>query len=235
MTGRRRVASGLRCKVLDTQVSLRHRSPMSLPPVRPKRSLQDREPLAMHERAEADLAFVRAAVERSSQFTAVPGVGGVLMGVSAIIAALIAHQQPSNERWLITWIIDAAVAGVVGGIALVRKARRRQVPLAVGPARRFALGLAPALIAGAALTMGALDARAWQLLPPTWMLCYGVAVLGAGAASAAPIVPIVGSVFVVAGVLSIATPHAFADYWMAATFGIAHIVAGVIVARRHGG
>ena len=189
----------------------------------------------MHERAEADLAFVRAAVERSSQFTAVPGVGGVLMGVSALIAAVIAHQQPTHERWLLVWILDAAAAAIIGGTALVRKARRRQVPLAVGPARRFALGLAPAMIAGAALSVAALDVQAWAMLPAIWMLCYGVAVLGAGAASAAPIVPIVGSVFVFAGVVSIATPASLADYWMAATFGVAHIVAGAIVARRHGG
>ena len=123
----------------------------------------------------------------------------------------------------------------IGSVALVRKARRRQLPLAVGPARRFALGLAPALIAGAALSVGALEVEAWQLLPPIWMLCYGVAVLGAGAASATPIVPIMGSVFVLAGAVSIATPAWLGDYWMAATFGLAHIVAGAIVARRHGG
>ena len=193
------------------------------------------EPTPLHQRAEADLAFVRAAVERSAHFTAVPGVGGMWMGVTARVAAVVANMQPTNNRWLTVWIADACIAGAIGGIALVRKARRRQVPLAVGPARRFALGLAPALIAGAALTIGALQLRAWELLPAIWMLCYGVAVLGAGAASAAPIVPIVGSVFVVAGALSIATPAWLGDYWMAATFGLAHVVAGFIVARRHGG
>ena len=193
------------------------------------------EPTPLHQRAEADLAFVRAAVERSAHFTAVPGVGGVLMGMTAVFAAIIANLQPTNERWLTVWLVDGVVAAVIGSVALVRKARRRQLPLAVGPARRFALGLAPALIAGAALSVGALEVEAWQLLPPIWMLCYGVAVLGAGAASATPIVPIMGSVFVLAGAVSIATPAWLGDYWMAATFGLAHIVAGAIVARRHGG
>ena len=157
------------------------------------------------------------------------------MGMTAVFAAIIANLQPTTERWLTVGLLDGLVAAVIGSVALVRKARRRQLPLAVGPARRFALGLAPALIAGAALSVGALEVEAWQLLPPIWMLCYGVAVLGAGAASATPIVPIMGSVFVLAGAVSIATPAWLGDYWMAATFGLAHIVAGAIVARRHGG
>jgi len=193
------------------------------------------EPLALHERAEADLAFVRAAVERSSQFTAVPGVGGILMGATALITSVVVSRLATNEARLTAWLIDAAVAGTIGTVALVRKVRRGHLPLVVGPTRRFALGLAPAMIAGAALTVAAVKLDVWELLPPIWMLCYGVAVLAAGAASAAPIVPLVGSVFVAAGILAIATPSSWGNYWMAATFGVAHIIAGAIVARRHGG
>lgn len=208
-------------------------------PVMPMRArrpdVNRREPASLHGRAEADLAFVRAAVERSAHFTAVPGKGGMLMGATALIAAVVATMQASDARWLTVWLTEAAVAGTIGLVTLIRKAKRRQLPLVVGPARRFGLGLVPALVAGAALTIACIQLGVWSLLPTVWMLCYGVAILGAGAASPAPIVPIVGSVFVACGAISIATPPAWGDAWMAITFGVTHVVAGAIIARHHGG
>lgn len=197
--------------------------------------MKRREPASLHGRAEADLAFVRAAVERSAHFTAVPGIGGMLMGGSAMVAALVATMQVSDDRWLMVWLAEAALAGTIGLVTLVRKARRRQLPLAVGPARRFGLGLVPALIAGAVLTAGCVLHGVWSLLPTVWMLCYGAAILGAGAASPAPIVPIVGSVFVACGAVSVATPATWGDAWMALTFGLTHVIGGAIIARHHGG
>jgi hypothetical protein len=167
--------------------------------------LHDSPPIALHGRAEEDLAFVRAAVERSSLFSAVPGVGGVMMGLTALAV----------------------------GIAL--KARRRGVPLDIGPARRFVLGLAPPIVAGAALTFACVRENAWQLIPAVWLLCYGIAVLGAGAVSATRVVPALGAAFLVTGLASIASPASWGDAYMAFAFGGAHIVAGAIIARYHGG
>src|ERR671921_243357 len=99
----------------------------------------DTPPVALHGRAEADLAFVRAAVERTSLFSAVPGIGGAVMGVTALAAAPLAALQPTHARWLAVWMAEAVIAGVIGAVGIALKARRRGVPLDVGPARRFAL------------------------------------------------------------------------------------------------
>ena len=193
------------------------------------------KPASLGERAEADLAFVRGVLDRSQHFSAVPGLGGILMGTSALAAAVIASLQPSRERWLAVWMIDAALALLIGGVALVRKARRSGVPLSAWPARRFALGLMPPVFVGGVLTLGALRLGAWELLTPVWLGCYGIGVLGAGAVSSVRMVPALGACFVLLGALAVATPATWSTAWLVLGFGVAHIVAGVVVWRHHGG
>lgn len=201
-----------------------HRTPPDLAP-----------PIALHERAEADLAFVRSVVERSTRFTAVPGVGGVLMGLTALGAAYLASRQPNRVAWLAVWLGEVVIAGVIGTVMMVRKARRANLPLGAGPSRRFAVGLMPPLVVGGVLTIAACRVEAWSLLPPIWLCCYGIAVLGAGAMSAAPVVPTMGAAFMLTGMLAVATPAAWGDVWLALAFGVAHIVSGIVIARHHGG
>ncbi|MEM1118651.1 MAG: hypothetical protein AAGJ11_19250, partial [Bacteroidota bacterium] len=73
-----------------------------------------------------------------------------------------------------------------------------------------------------------------QLLPGLWMLLYGAGVAGAGAFSIR-LVPMMGSLFMLAGVLALLAPAAYGDAFMAASFGGLHIVFGALIATRHGG
>lgn len=195
----------------------------------------DTPPTMLHERAEADLAFVRDVMERSTRFTAVPGWGAIGMGATAVAAAIIAWQQPSHERWLAVWLGEAIVAATIGGVAMLRKARRTSLPTLAAPARRFAFGLVPPLIVGAALTVGCVQANAWALLAPVWLCCFGVAILGGAAVSSAPVLRVLGAAFVVVGVVAVATPERWSDVWMALAFGGGHLATGVVVVRQHGG
>src|SRR4051794_19778904 len=104
------------------------------------------EPVALHDRAIDNLRYIRETMERASSFTAVPGVGGVLMGVSAVIAAWLAAHSATPGQWLAIWVVDAIVAIAIASAAMVRKARAAKMPLLSGPGLKFAAAFAPPLL-----------------------------------------------------------------------------------------
>src|SRR4030095_5998396 len=106
------------------------------------------EPVKISDRAIDNLEFIRETMERSTHFTAVPGYGGILMGVTAIVAAYIAHQQPYLRDWLIVWLTEAFLAFAIGLLALWQKTKIAKTSLLSTPARKFAFGFAPPFIAG---------------------------------------------------------------------------------------
>lgn len=192
-------------------------------------------PVSLHDRAADNMAFVRGMMERSEHFTAVPGWGGVAMGSSAIIAAIIASFQTNSERWLAVWSAEAAVASLIAVVSIVEKAKRRAVPLGSGPARRFALCLLPALAAGAVLTVACAQAEAYSLLPMIWLLLYGVGVCAAGAVSSPTVVLALGFSMIAGGSAAALSPADWGNWYLTAFFGGGHIVAGAVIIKHHGG
>jgi hypothetical protein len=73
----------------------------------------------LHEHAAENLLYIRDAMERAGSFTAIPGRGGVLMGLAGLAAALIASAQASRWGWLVTWLVAAAVAVGTGLTAVL--------------------------------------------------------------------------------------------------------------------
>ncbi|MBV9210314.1 MAG: hypothetical protein JOZ52_06775 [Acidobacteria bacterium] len=193
-----------------------------------------KEPPALHTRAMDNLRFIRETMERASSFTAVPGWGGVVMGVSALCAAYVASQQATARAWVLTWMVEGLLAFVIGGWAMDRKARAAELPLLSGPGRKFALGLAPPIFAGALLTIVLYRTSGASLIPGMWLLLYGTGVVTGGMFSVG-IVPIMGLCFMTLGALAILCPAAWGNVFMAFGFGGLHIIFGIIIARKHGG
>ncbi|HWT01842.1 MAG TPA: hypothetical protein VN256_16465 [Pyrinomonadaceae bacterium] len=192
------------------------------------------KPPALHDRAMDNLKFIRETMERASSFTAVPGWGGALMGVTALGASAVAAWQPNRNRWLAVWVGEAVLALAIGAWALRRKARRAETPVLSGPGRKFALAYAPPILAGMLLTLALLRAGMTGALPGTWLLLYGTAVVAGGTFSV-KIVPVMGLCFMLLGAVALNAPAGWENYLMAAGFGGLHIIFGVIIARRHGG
>jgi hypothetical protein len=187
--------------------------------------------------AEENLQFIRRTMERSSTFTAVPGLGGVGMGAIGIVAAIIAANQSSAERWLIVWLTASAVALSVGVTSMWRKAARSGAPLAGAVGRRFATSFAAPLIAGAALTWGLWrngERARVELIPDVWLLLYGTGVLAGGVHSVGA-VRLLGVAFMALGIAALATPPAWANLWLGLGFGVLQLVFGLYIARKHGG
>ena len=192
------------------------------------------EPASIQGRAADDLRFIRHAMERSATFTAVPGLGGALMGSIGLAAAVIAALQPTGERWLLAWLIAAAVAIVVGLVLMRRKGIRAGVPLGGAPGRRFAMSLAAPLVAGAALTAGLWWHGAWWLMPPVWLLLYGAGGVTGGAFSVAA-VRVMGLCFMALGLMELVTPPSWGNVWLGLGFGALQVGFGTYIARKHGG
>jgi hypothetical protein len=192
------------------------------------------EPPSLHNRAMDNLQFIRETMERSAIFTSVPGYGGALMGATAMGAAIIAQNQTSIENWLIVWLVEAALAFSIGFFALWQKAKNSNVSLGSVPARKFASAFAPPIIAGVILTALFYYRGFFEFLPCVWLTLYGTAVVTGGAYSV-KIIPIVGWIFIALGAVAAFAPASAGNLLMALGFGAAHIVFGLIVARRYGG
>ncbi|MCA1589362.1 MAG: hypothetical protein LC730_00175 [Acidobacteria bacterium] len=192
------------------------------------------DPVNLSDRAIDNLRFIRETMERSTHFTAVPGYGGILMGTTAIVAAYIATQQIYLRDWLIVWLTEACLAFAIGLLAMWQKSKIAGVSLVSVPARKFALGFAPPLACGIAITLGLWRFEQYELMAPVWMLLYGAAVATGGAFSVR-LVPVLGWIFIAAGAAAFAAPAGYGNIFMGATFGFLHIVFGAIIARRYGG
>ena len=174
---------------------------------------------------------------RSGSFTAVPGRGSMAMGVVALGAALTAvpaARHLGGPAWLWVWLLAAVVAGLIGSLALVRKARAEGVSLRSGVGRKFMLSLLPPMLAGLALTVACLRAEEPGLLPGLWLLLYGTGAVTAGAFSVRP-VPLMGACFMALGLVALFVPFAVAHGLLGGGFGGLHLVFGYLIAKHHGG
>jgi hypothetical protein len=192
-------------------------------------------PISLGDRAAENLKFIREAMEGSSRFTAVPGLGGIAMGVTACVAAYIANNySPLRQDWLITWLVEAIVAFAIGLVGMWYKASRGHASLFSTPAMKFARGFVPPLIVGVAITVGLYRFGHFESMIPAWILCYGAAVVCGGAFSVR-IVPVMGWCFIAAGAIAYVLPAGFGNTYMAATFGLLHIIFGAVIAKKYGG
>jgi len=202
----------------------------SVQPIRTTRP----EPVSLHSHAMDNLKFIRETMERAGSFTAVPGWGGFAMGVSALIASIIAIRQTTQDRWLLTWLLEGVFAISLGALAMKRKADRAQMPMMSAPARKFVFSFAPPLLVGALLTVALYRAGLMGAIPGTWLLLYGTGVVTGGAFSVR-VVPVMGICFMAMGAVALFCPLTWGTAWLAAGFGGLHLIFGAIIARRYGG
>ena len=192
-----------------------------------------REPLPIDRRAADNLRFIRDTMERAGSFTAVPGWGGVSIGISALAAGVLSWSRPP-ERQFVIWVCEAILALAIAAVAVRLKSARLALSLQSRAARRALLSFIPPLLAGAVLTAVLYQLRTFSVLPGCWLLLYGAAVVTGGAFSVR-IVPVMGLCFMFAGTLCLLAPAAWGDAFLMLGFGGLHVVFGAVIARRHGG
>ncbi len=181
-----------------------------------------------------NLRFIRETMERSASFTAVSGWAGVAMGLIALAAAAIARLQPTPERWIAAWLGAASLSFLTALAGMALKARSAGMPVLSGPGRKFASSFSPPIVIGGILTLALYLNGQVQLLPGTWLLLYGTAVVTGGAHSVR-VIPMMGVGFILVGAFALFAPAAWGNTFMAMGFGVLHLAFGALIARRHGG
>ncbi|HYC92979.1 MAG TPA: hypothetical protein VEO54_27485 [Thermoanaerobaculia bacterium] len=192
------------------------------------------DPAPIHEHAFNNLRYIREAMERASAFTSIPGWGGVAIGATAIGAAVLAHPYAGTRRWLLTWLAEAVVAGLIAAVTMFVKAQRAGVSFLDGPSRRFFSSYFAPIIAGAALTLVLAGTGTYTALPALWLLIYGASFVSSGAFSI-PVVPVMGVCYMILGIAACFAGPQLANALVGAGFGGLHVVFGFIIARRYGG
>jgi hypothetical protein len=191
-------------------------------------------PVSIDESARDNIRFIRETMERAVSFTAVPGWGGIGMGITALGAAVIASQQKTHLEWLLVWMCEAAVAIAIAVWTTYSKARESGMALFSGPGRRFVYSFAPPLLVGVLLTVLLARNGFIGAVAGVWLLLYGTAVVTGGAFSIR-IVPLMGLCFMVLGAVALFCPWSWGNTFLAGGFGGLHILFGALIASKYGG
>ncbi len=194
-------------------------------------SRQDQSP---ENQASEHLRFIRNVMERSASFTAVPGWGMVVVGLTVLPASWIASVQNSPNASLIVWFIQAAIAVIIGLWTLYRKAQKSGVSLTSGPGRKYILTLAPSMVAGLLFTVALWQAGNLDILATLWLLLYGAGTI-TGGASSVRVIPLLGLSFMMMGIISLFIPPEWMYVLLALSFGGLHIGFGLYIAQKYGG
>jgi hypothetical protein len=194
------------------------------------------EPAAMHDHAVDNIRYIREAMERAGSFTSIPGWGGFAVGWTALATCVVAQRfvTTSPRAWMVTWLVEAVIAALIGAPAMIAKARRSAVSLTAPPARSFFVSYSAPLIAGVVLTLMLARAGAFAAIPPVWLLLYGTAFVSSGSFSV-PVIPVMGIGFMLLGLAASFAGLPVANILLGAGFGAIHVVFGWIIARRYGG
>jgi hypothetical protein len=188
----------------------------------------------MQARAMDNLKFIRETMEAAATFTAVSGWGTVVIGATALGAAMLAASTHSANRWIFIWLCEAGLSVAISVYTMALKAHAAKLPLWSEPARKILFSFAPPMAGGALLTLVLFQHGLIALLPGVWMLLYGIGVVAAGTFSVR-IVQVMGLAFMAVGTVALFAPAGMATPFMAAGFGGLHLFFGTLIARRHGG
>jgi len=194
-------------------------------------------PLPIESRALGTLTYIKASIESAGSL-AVPGMAGVVMGSIGLMAAALASVPVLAARWLEIWLIAASLAFLLGGALMAHRIAVQASARFFGPLKRFLLCLCPALLAGAVLTFILWRAGDSGLIPGTWLLLYGCAVVPASTATNTKdmkLIVVMGTLFVALGLLAFQAPPAAHTLILGTGFGALHVIFGLLIGRtRHG-
>ena len=202
--------------------------------------------LAPLDEAREHLRVIRQTMDRSTKYSTLSGLSGVLIGLTAIAGVAVTaylidhnktlHHQPDQSVQPLLGLVWLLVLALAVGIEFAcnkRRAARIGKRVASPLGAHIVVAALPSFTAAAVLTaffyLHDLFSSVWGV----WMLCYGLAICAVGLFSVRP-VSYLGAAFVLAGGVTLLLPNHLHLLMMALTFGGFHILYGILMARKHG-
>ena len=192
--------------------------------------MQSANAVRIDSHAAATLRYIRASMDAAAS-VAVPGSAGLAMGSIGLLAMVASSTSSLHEYWLAVWLIAAVLGGGVGWVLITRPASLRGLSLYGTPLRKFALGLFPALLGGAVMTVVHWTNGNLHAIPGTWLLLYGCALISASVA-ANRMVAYMGAAFVAFGLVALVAPDRLHILLLGAGFGGLHVLFGFLIGRK---
>lgn len=205
------------------------------------------------ERKEAlhQMQEIQRIMERTTLYTMLPGMPAIIGGALALagcvaswvmirsldFAALLSLSLQAQLGFCVMWAL-IGIAAITQDVLLTTRAARKLGIQPVGrPGRFAALSLSPSVFVAVVITLRLLyDARVEQLqyIAPVWMMCYGTGVYAAGLFSVR-LPRLLGLAFMLAGAAGMLFLESYGLLLTALSFGLMHIVFGVMVIRARRG
>lgn len=180
--------------------------------------------------AAATLRYIRASMDAAASL-AVPGSSAMTAGGVGLVATLVSSVPSLAEHWLVIWLLSACAAASIGGVLLLRDSSPDALTIIGSPVRKFALGFVPSIAAGAVMTVVHWHYGSVQMIPGTWLILYGCALIAASAATM-QIMSYIGAGFFMLGVIALFAPAALQMVLLGLGFGGLHLLLGYLIGRR---
>ena len=194
-----------------------------------------------------EISEIRSLMERSSKFTSVSGLSGILAGIYALVGAFLLHTivgfrpygimqsevEFSGNEWGF-FFIGAVVLLLAVGTAVYlsyRKAKILREPMWTATTRNMLFNMALPLLAGGVIVIVFFSYGLVGLLLPVTLIFYGLALYSAGNFTY-PEIRILGIIVTVIGLLASFLIEYSVLLW-ATGFGLMHIVYGTLIFLRH--
>jgi predicted phage tail protein len=191
--------------------------------------MQSANAVRIDSHAAATLRYIRASMDAAAS-VAVPGSAGLAMGSIGLLAMVASSTASLHEYWIAVWLVAAVLGGGVGSALMTRPASLRGLSLYGTPLRKFAMGLFPALVGGAVMTVVHWTNGNLHSIPGTWLLFYGCALISASV-SANRMIAIMGVSFAALGLLALVAPDRLQILLLGAGFGGLHVLFGLLIGR----
>ena len=182
--------------------------------------------------ASADLAKIRALMERAGQFSHISGVSTLaagLIGAAGAVTCMTLKVSFNDPKFAPTlaWIWGGVFVLALGQsiVVTIVKARQRAEPAWSHLNKQVALAMFPALFVGGAITAYGFRTPQLDLLPPLWMLAYGSSLMGMGLFAGWRI-QLAGATFLLLGAAALFLWMEHGLLMMLVSFGGIHVLLG---------